>query len=109
MKQGKVFYKEHLAGIITETLDGDYIFKYDKDYIKNNSQDFLTFTMPVREEEYRDKRLFPFFEGLIPEGWLLDIATKNWKINSNDRMSLLLACCSNCIGAVSVKPIIQEE
>lgn len=109
MKQGKVFYKEHLAGIITETLDGDYIFKYDKDYIKNHSQDFLTFTMPVREEGYRDKRLFPFFEGLIPEGWLLDIATKNWKINSNDRMSLLLACCSNCIGAVSVKPIIEEE
>ena len=45
--------------------------------------------MPVREEEYRDKRLFPFFEGLIPEGWLLDIATKNWKINNNNnRMSL---------------------
>lgn len=108
MKQGKVFYKEHLAGIITETLDGDYIFKYDKGYIENHPQDFLTFTMPVREEEYRDKRLFPFFEGLIPEGWLLDIATKNWKINNNDRMSLLLACCSNCIGAVSVKPIIEE-
>lgn len=48
MKQGKVFYKEHLAGIITETLEGDYIFKYDKDYIKNHFQDFLTFTMPVR-------------------------------------------------------------
>lgn len=109
MKQGKVFYKEHLAGIITETLDGDYIFKYDEDYIENHSEDFLTFTMPVRAEEYRDNRLFPFFEGLIPEGWLLDIATKNWKIKSNDRMSLLLACCSNCIGAVSVEPIIEEE
>ena len=66
--------------------------------------------MPVRKEEYKDKRLFAFFEGLIPEGWLLDIASKNWKINPNDRMGLLLACCQNCIGAVSVQPIeLQDE
>jgi len=42
---------------------------------------FLDFTMPVVDKLYIDKRLFPFFEGLIPEGWLLDIATKNWKLN----------------------------
>ena len=58
---------------------------------------------------YKEKRLFPFFEGLIPEGWLLDIATKNWKINVNDRMGLLLACCSNCIGAVSVEPLNTND
>lgn len=50
-----------------------------------------------------------FFEGLIPEGWLLDIASKSWKINTNDRMGLLLACCQNCIGAVSVEPIQGED
>lgn len=65
--------------------------------------------MPVSPKPYTDKRLFPFFEGLIPEGWLLDIASKNWKINQNDRMGLLLACCQNCIGAVSVQPIPQEN
>jgi serine/threonine-protein kinase HipA len=46
---------------------------------------------------------------LIPEGWLLDIASENWKINKNDRMGLLLACCKNCIGAVSVEPIVEED
>lgn len=107
MKKGNVYYKDFLAGVITETEDGEYIFQYDKDYVKNHPEEFLTFTMPVREEPYVDNRLFPFFQGLIPEGWLLDIATKNWKIKNNDRMSLLLACCSNCIGAVSVKPINQ--
>jgi serine/threonine-protein kinase HipA len=70
---------------------------------------FITFTLPVREETYKSNRLFPFFEGLIPEGWLLNIASKNWKINPNDRMGLLLACCQNCIGAVSVQPIISED
>jgi serine/threonine-protein kinase HipA len=65
--------------------------------------------MPVRTQPFIDKRLFPFFEGLIPEGWLLDIATKNWKLNANDRMGLLLACCQNCIGAVSVIPMDPEH
>ena len=60
-------------------------------------------------EPYWDKVLFPFFDGLIPEGWLLDIAEKNWKIDVRDRMSLLLACCKDCIGAVGVEPIINEE
>ena len=65
--------------------------------------------MPVSEEIYKDKRLFPFFEGLIPEGWLLEIAAESWKINKNDRMGLLLACCKNCIGAVSVQPLNEND
>jgi len=109
MRQGKVFYKDHLAGIVTETNEGEYVFQYDERYAKDHPNDFITFTMPVTDKPYTEKRLFPFFEGLIPEGWLLDIASKNWKINKNDRMGLLLACCQNCIGAVGVEPIIEED
>ena len=105
MRQGKVYYKDYLAGIITESNDGEFIFQYADQYIEDHPFEFITFTMPVSSKIYEDKRLFPFFEGLIPEGWLLDIASKNWKINPNDRMGLLLACCQNCIGAVSVVPI----
>ncbi len=65
--------------------------------------------MPVAKDPYISNRLFPLFEGLIPEGWLLNIASKNWKINTNDRMGLLLACCQNCIGAVSVVPIVEKD
>ena len=61
--------------------------------------------MPVSKQVYRSNRLFSFFDGLIPEGWLLNIAVDSWKINKNDRMGLLLACCQNCIGAVSVHPL----
>ena len=105
MRSGEVYYKDYLAGIIKETNDGEYIFQYNGQYVNNHPNNFITFAMPVRVKPYKDNRLFPFFEGLIPEGWLLDIASKNWKINRNDRMGLLLACCQNCIGAVSVKPI----
>ncbi|MES2447156.1 MAG: HipA N-terminal domain-containing protein [Bacteroidota bacterium] len=105
MRIAEIFYQDILAGILIETNDGEYTFEYETDYIENYPNQFLTFSMPVGKGKFTDNRLFPFFEGLIPEGWLLDIASKNWKINPNDRMGLLLACCQNCIGAVSVKPI----
>lgn len=104
MRKAEIYYKDTLAGILTETDEGEYVFRYDASYIKEFPKSFITFTMPVRDRPYESNRLFPFFEGLIPEGWLLDIASGNWKINRNDRMGLLLACCRNCIGAVSVIP-----
>lgn len=109
MRQAIIYYQDDLAGILIETNDGDYEFTYDKEYVRNFPDRFLTFTMPVSEKKYRSNRLFPFFEGLIPEGWLLEIAAKNWKINQNDRMGLLLACCKNCVGSVSVVPIENER
>ena len=65
--------------------------------------------MPLREESFQSNTLHPFFDGLIPEGWLLDIAQKNWKIDARDRMALLLACCRDCIGAVSIEPLNATE
>ncbi len=104
MRQADIYYKEYLAGLLTETDEGEYVFQYNDKYIEQHPNSFLTFSMLVTDKLYTEKRLFAFFEGLIPEGWLLDIASKNWKINPNDRMGLLLACCQNCIGAVSVIP-----
>lgn len=109
MRRGNVYYKDSLAGTITETDEGDFVFQYDTKYVNEHPSEFITFTMPVTYRPYVEKRLFPFFEGLIPEGWLLDIASENWKINKNDRIGLLLACCQNCIGAVSVVPIHEED
>ncbi|MEJ7560836.1 MAG: HipA N-terminal domain-containing protein [Pedobacter sp.] len=105
MRKAEIFYQHLLAGILTETDDGEYTFQYNADYIAHYPNLFITFSMPVKEGVYLEKRLFPFFEGLIPEGWLLNIASQSWKINPNDRMGLLLACCQNCIGAVSVQRI----
>ena len=109
MRKAEIYFKEILAGILIETDDGEYMFQYDPGYIEEYPDQFITFTMPVQKEAYKENRLFPFFDGLIPEGWLLDIASKNWKINQNDRMGLLLACCKNCIGAVSVIPILEGD
>jgi len=105
MRTGIVKYNNELAGILTEEDSGEYVFVYDESYVQNHPNQFITFRMPVTTRPYRSTRLFPFFDGLIPEGWLLNIAAESWKINKNDRMGLLLACCQNAIGAVSVHPL----
>ena len=109
MRRANIYYKEILAGKLTETNEGEFIFQYEALYVKDHPNEFISFTMLVTDKPYIERRLFPFFEGLIPEGWLLDIASKSWKINPNDRMGLLLACCRNCIGAISVIPILDED
>ena len=106
MRRGKVFYKDELAGIIYEDSNG-VSFTYDKNYLNSEHAKTVSLTMPLREEPYTDKVMLPFFDNLIPEGWLLEIAEQNWKINPRDRMGLLLAFCKDVIGAVSV--IGEEE
>lgn len=105
MRQGIVKYNNIQAGLLSEDDNGEYVFVYDEHYAQAYPDQFVTFQMPVTKRPYRSKRLFPFFDGLIPEGWLLNIAAQSWKINKNDRMGLLLACCQNAIGAVSVHPV----
>jgi serine/threonine-protein kinase HipA len=108
MRKAIIKYNNIDAGILKETDNGEYEFSYSASYIQNHPDLFITFQMPVRSQSYISKQLFPFFDGLIPEGWLLNIAADNWKINKNDRMGLLLACCKNTVGAVSVHPINEE-
>lgn len=105
MRQGIVKYNNIFAGVLTEDEQGRYHFVYDEAYVATYPHQFIAFSMPVTNRPYQSNRLFSFFDGLIPEGWLLNIAAESWKINKNDRMGLLLACCQNTIGAVSVHPL----
>jgi serine/threonine-protein kinase HipA len=102
MRKAKVYMRNELAGFLTETTDG-YTFIYDVNYLTGSAPEPISLTLPVQAKPYLSKILFPFFDGLIPEGWLLDIAERNWKLNARDRMGLLLACCRDCIGAVSIE------
>lgn len=104
MKSAKIYMYDRYAGLLTEDENG-FSFVYDADYLQQSDVEPISMTMPLRSEPYEDKVLFPFFDGLIPEGWLLNIAERSWKINQRDRMSLLLACCKDCIGAVSIVPV----
>lgn len=108
MRQAKIFYQDQEAGLLTENDEG-YEFVYRLDYLTSSDAHAISLTMPLQEAAFKSQVLFPFFEGLIPEGWLLDVALRNTDISILDRMSLLLLCCKDCIGAVSVVPIETDE
>ncbi len=108
MKTALIEYKGKKAGILKETDEG-YEFFYVNDYLTDSVSRPISLTLPLTEKTYKSKVLFPFFDGLIPEGWLLDVALRNTDISELDRFSLLLHCCKDCIGAVSVIPIIDNS
>ncbi|MDO4230142.1 MAG: HipA N-terminal domain-containing protein [Capnocytophaga sp.] len=103
MRKANVFYQDLWAGTISENEEG-YQFAYNENYLNSLNANAISLTLPLRKEAYESKVLFPFFDGLIPEGWLLDIAVTNWKLDPKDRFGLLLTMCRDCIGAVSVIP-----
>ena len=96
-----------LAGTLLEDETG-YLFSYESTYLQSEAAEAVSLTLPLSDKAYRNPVMFPFFDGLIPEGWLLDIAEKSWKLDSRDRMGLLLVCCKDTIVAVSIVPIIEE-
>ena len=107
MRQAEIYRKGILAGILTED-GGEYLFCYDESYLNRKDAMPVSLTLPLQTEAFVSPVLFPFFDGLIPEGWLLDVALRNTDISILDRMSLLLLCCKECIGFVSVVPIKQK-
>jgi serine/threonine-protein kinase HipA len=101
MRQAEIYRKGILAGTLTED-GGEYRFRYDETYLTWEDAQPVSLTLPLQTEAFVSPVLFPFFDGLIPEGWLLDVALRNTDISMLDRMSLLLLCCKECIGSVSV-------
>lgn len=97
-----VYVSDSYAGRLCETDEG-YSFSYDKAYLSGGDPRPVSLTLPAREEPYTSKTLFSFFDGLIPEGWLLDVVSRNWKIDIKDRFALLLVACKDVIGNVSIR------
>lgn len=101
-RAGIVYFRDTKVGIIRETDEG-YEFSYDSQYLASPLAEPVSLTMPLTQKLYQSTVFFPFFDGLIPEGWLLSLTSSVWKVSVQDRMGLLLSVCKDPIGAVSVQ------
>lgn len=99
-----VYVRDVFAGTLKET-DSGYSFVYDSEYLARENPSAVSLTLPVQAEEYTSKTLFAFFDGLIPEGWLLNVVSRNWKIDVRDRFGLLLVACKDPVGNVCIKEV----
>ena len=100
-RKAYVYVRDTHAGVLSET-DSGYTFSYDRAYMLRADATAVSLTLPLREEPYRSSTLFSFFDGLIPEGWLLNVISRNWKRLPTDRFGLLLKACKDPIGNVSI-------
>ena len=64
MKKALVYFRDILAGRLSETEDG-YEFRYEATYLARPQAEPISLTLPLREEAYQSHVLFPFFDGLI--------------------------------------------
>jgi serine/threonine-protein kinase HipA len=107
LRKAKVYYKDELAGVLKETESG-YVFQYDKDFIKKSIP--ISVSLPVQEGPFESEKLFPFFRGLLPEGWYLNIVSATQHVDSKDFFGVLLSTTSvDTIGAVTVRKDDQEN
>jgi serine/threonine-protein kinase HipA len=90
------------AGILEEIEVGR---KYRFTYLESYQGPAVSLTMPVEEKEFIFDRFPPYFDGLLPEGVLLEGLLKQRKIDKYDYLSQLIAVGNDLVGAVTVQEI----
>ena len=98
-----IYFYNHKAGILEETEKG-YKFTYAKEFIDRKVP--ISLSLPLREEPYENEQLFPFFMGLLPEGWYLEMVAATLKIDKDDAFGILIRTSKETIGTISIEEIL---
>lgn len=102
-RRADVFVEGLHAGTLEELDHGQrYRFTYLEDY----SGPSVSLTMPLAEKIREFAGFPPFFEGLLPEGEMLENLLRQNKIDSHDYFSQLVAVGREMVGAVTVVEIV---
>lgn len=102
-RRADVYVQGAKAARLAEVERG-YEFSYLPSYLASAHPLPVSVTLPLSDTPYQSRILFPFFDGLIPEGWLLNFVKSHWGIPERDRFGVLLVACRDCIGDVQIAP-----
>lgn len=106
MRQAGIYCNGILAGILTESDNGQYRFRYDDAFFTDERQTAISFSFPKSKQEFISDTLFPFFYNMLSEGANKAFQCRTLKIDENDAFGLLLATAhTDTIGAITVKKI----
>lgn len=106
MRRAEVLSNKVVAGILTETDDGHYTFKYDDAYLINTDLKPISLAFPKREEVFHSDELFPFFFNMLSEGANKAMQCRALKIDEKDSFGLLLATAGyDTIGAITIREL----
>lgn len=101
MRKARITVNHKKAGILEELDDGKYRFTYDDDYTGAP----VSLTMPLTKKIYEFEVFPAFFEGLLPEGIMLEALLRKFKLDRNDYFAQLLKVGQDVVGAVSIEEL----
>jgi serine/threonine-protein kinase HipA len=106
MRTASVYLFDRLAGRLSEIQRGRrYRFVYEPDY----DGPAVSLAMPVSQRAFDFTEFPPFFDGLLPEGVLLEALLRQRKIDRDDRFGQLLAVGADTVGAATIVGDTQAE
>ncbi|MEI6789590.1 MAG: HipA N-terminal domain-containing protein [Myxococcaceae bacterium] len=102
MKTAEIYIDGQLAGYLEEIDIGKkYCIRYLSDYFGLP----ISLTLPIFVTPYEFESFPAFFEGLLPEGILLEALLKNKKIDRYDLFSQIVAVGHDLVGNVEVRQV----
>ena len=103
MRTGLVFYKNQLAGMLSQRDNGGFVFQYDERWFNDSSKPSISLAFPKDKMKYQSSTLFPFFFNLIPEGVNKRLICSKKRIDLDDYFGILLEVAGgDTIGAVQI-------
>ena len=99
MRKARVFVKGIEAGILEEQPNKHYQFSYHASY----HNEPVSLTMPTTQTTYEFNHFPPFFDGLLPEGIMLEALLRKYKLDKHDYFGQLLATGQDLVGAVTLE------
>ena len=103
IEKATVYYGSREAGVLEKRAEG-FEFIYDREYRAHPLAQPLTPRMPLSQARYESKTLFPLFEDVLPEGWLINLWGKVHQLDESDMFKLLLHMGMDALGPISIQP-----
>lgn len=100
MKRAKIFVDDTYAGILEEIVKGK---KYQVLYNDGYTGGPISLTMPISQRVYIFDHFPPYFEGLLPEGPMLDALLRKRKLDADDYFEQLMCVGKEVVGNVTVE------
>lgn len=100
MKKANVFVDGNLAGHLFEIEKNK---RYEFVYLEEYRGPPISLTMPISQRLYQFDRFPPFFDGFLPEGFMLDALLRKAKLDKNDRFEQLMRVGGELVGNITVE------
>lgn len=106
MRQAYVLYKGEIAGVLTQSDDGNFLFEYEDNWFTNSLKPAVSLTLPKNQRSFELPYLFPFFFNMLPEGANKEVVCKYNRLDTDDYFGILLTTATDdTIGAVQVQQL----